>query len=189
MKELLLAARGLLLDMAATLLFAALYALSGRVMLAVAAGMVLALAQIGWSWARREKVIALQWVSLVLVLSAGGATLWTHDLRFVMFKPAAIYALVGASMLQKNWMARYMPSIALAVVPDLITGFGYVWAGLMFLSAVVVVTLALSLDVLHWGAWLVIWGTGSKAALFLSQYAVMRLVGRRRWRAGRLATA
>src|SRR5581483_11495048 len=135
MKDLLRAGSGLLADFAATLLFLALYALTRSVAVAIAAGMALALGQIGWHLARREKITALQWVSLVLVISAGGASLWTHDSRFVMFKPSLIYLLVGAAMLQKNWMARYMPQDAMDLLPDLVIGFGYVWGGLMFVSA------------------------------------------------------
>ena len=183
MKDFLFAARGVIEDMAATLLFVGLYALTGSVVPAIAAGMALALGQIVWQLARRQHVNALQWVSLALVAGAGSASLWTHDLRFVMVKPSLIYVLVGCAMLERNWMTRYMPPVALSIVPDLVTAFGYVWAGLMFLSALVNLALVTTFGVVAWGLWLTAWGTASKAVLFLFQYAVMRLIGRRRWRA------
>jgi intracellular septation protein A len=185
MKDLLIAGRGLLADIASTLLFAALYAVSGSVLVSVGAGMALALGQIGWRLAHRQKVDALQWVSLVLVLSAGGASLWTHDPRFVMAKPSLIYVLVGSAMLQRNWMARYMPADAMALLPDLVVLFGYVWAGLMFVSAVVNLVLAAWLDVVAWAAAMSVYGIASKVALFFIQYGTMKFIGRRRYRAAR----
>ncbi len=39
-------------------------------------------------------------------------------------------------MLKPGWMTRYLPPEALEYVPDLGYAFGFVWAGLMFVSAV-----------------------------------------------------
>ena len=63
---------------------------------------------------------------------------------------------------------------------DVATTFGYVWAGLMFASAVLNIALALTLDAKSWAAAMSAWGIASKIGLFLVQYAVMRMVGRRR---------
>jgi intracellular septation protein len=109
--------------------------------------------------------------------------LLTRDPRFVMLKPTAIYCLVGWAMLQRGWMLRYMPERAMTYVPDLAYGFGYVWAGMMFFSAVLNLVLALKLDVVAWGTVMSIWGTASKIGLFFLQYGIMRFVGHRRYRA------
>lgn len=188
MRMLLQSARALLSDLAATILFFVLYAITGSLAVAVAAGMVLALAQIGWQFARQQPVDALQWISLVTVLAAGAATLFTHDAVFVMLKPSVIYLLVGAAMLRRGWMLRYLPPVARDVVPDMAIRFGYAWAGLMFASAALNLALALTLPVVEWGTAMSVWAIASKAALFLLQYARMRSTGRRRYRA-RLAAA
>jgi len=154
--------------------------LTHNLILAVALGIALALVQITWRLARREKVDALQWISLVLVIASGGASLALHSPIFVMLKPSVIYVLVGAAMLQKGWMVRYMPAPALEYVPDLIIISGYVWAGLMFFSAILNLILALHYDVIVWGSLMSVWGVGSKFALFFAQYGVMRFIGRRR---------
>ena len=62
-----------------------------------------------------------------------------------MLKPSVIYCIVGAVMLKRGWMNRYLPERA-APVADVATTFGYVWAGLMFASAALNIALALSLD-------------------------------------------
>ncbi len=123
----------------------------------------------------------MQWVSLVVVIASGSATLFTRNPVFVMIKPSLIYLAVGAAMLRRGWMNRYLPPRALEIVPDLAIAFGYVWAGLMFFSAALNLVLALTLSVTGWGAAMSIWGIASKSALFFLQYGVMKTVGRRRY--------
>jgi hypothetical protein len=53
----------------------------------------------------------------------------------------------------------------------------------MFFSAVLNIVLALTLDPATWAAVKSVWAIGSKAGLFLIQYAVMRSTGVRRARA------
>jgi intracellular septation protein len=85
-------------------------------------------------------------------------------------------------MLKRGWMNRYLPPIAIELVPDIAVVFGYVWAGLMFFSAILNVIVALNVSVLTWSAVMSIWGIASKAALFLLGYATMRGIGVRRSR-------
>ena len=182
MKEMLYAGRALIEDLASTIVFLALYVLTGSVVLAVALGIALALGQIGWQLWRRNRIGRPQWVSLFLVIASGSATLLTHNPIFVMLKPSAIYLLVGWGMMERGWMNRYMPPRAIQYVPDLGIRFGYVWAGLMFVSAALNIVLALTCSVEMWGTAMTVWGIGSKALLFLVQYAVMKSTGIRRAR-------
>ncbi|MBS0219439.1 MAG: septation protein IspZ [Proteobacteria bacterium] len=179
MKNLFQAARVLLLDLASTLLFLAIYLLTDNLLLAVGLGMALGVAQIGRELLQRKPVAALQWISVVAVLASGTATFVTRDPLFVMLKPSIIYAVVGAVMLKRGWMNRYLPPRAASVL-DVATTFGFVWAGLMFASAALNVALAFSLDAKSWAAAMSAWGIVSKVGLFLIQYATMTAIGRRR---------
>lgn len=176
MKNLFEAARLLLLDMAATLFFLALYLLTHNVTLSVVLGMLLGIAQIGWQFARRKPVDTMQWMSLFLVLGAGTVTLITDDPRFLMIKPSVIYVIVGVVMLKRGWLNRYLPPIAVELVPDVAIIVGYAWSALMFASAALNVILALNVDVGTWSAAMSIYGIVSKAAMFLIGYAVIRAV-------------
>ena len=89
-------------------------------------------------------------------------------------------------MLKRGWMNRYLPPIAIELVPDIAVILGYVWSGLMFFSAALNVIVALNFSVVTWSATMSIYGIVSKAALFLIGYATMRIVGRRRYRHQRL---
>jgi intracellular septation protein A len=180
MRNLLEAGRMLLLDMAATLFFLALYLLTHNVALSVVLGMALGTAQIGWQLARGKPIDTMQWMSLFLVLGAGTVTLITNDPRFIMTKPTVIYLIVGIVMLKRGWMNRYLPPIAIELVPDIAVIFGYIWSGLMFFSAALNLIVALNFSVVTWSATMSIWGIVSKLVLFLIGYVVMRSIGARR---------
>src|ERR1700733_6898391 len=150
MKNLLEAGKLLFFDMAATLLFLALYLLTHNLALSVVLGMALGITQIGWQLARRNPIDTMQWMSLFLVLGAGTVTLITHDPRFVMIKPSVIYIIVGVVMLKRGWINRYLPPVAIQLVPDIAVIFGYVWSGLMFFSAILNVIVALNFSVVTW---------------------------------------
>ena len=180
MKNLFEAGKLLLLDMASTFLFLILYLLTHNIALSVVLGMALGVAQIGWQLARKKPIDTMQWMSLFLVLGAGTATLLTNDPRFVMIKPSVIYTIVGIVMLKPGWMNRYLPPVAIEIVPDIAFIFGYVWAGLMFFSAGLNLIVALNYSVVTWSAVMSIYAIASKAALFLIAYATMRMIGVRR---------
>ena len=182
MQQLAHSARLLVTDLASTILFLVVLIATKNLMLAVALGVGLGLLQIGWMMVRRQKIDTMQWLSIGLVVVSGAATMLTDDARFVMLKPTAIYCIVGAYMLKPGWMSRYLPPIAVHTVPDLAWWFGFIWAGLMFGSAALNIVLALLLDPVSWSAAMSVWGLVSKVALFLVQYATMRLVGVRRAR-------
>jgi intracellular septation protein len=181
------AARTLLADMASTFFFLALMLVTKNVAISVAAGMVLGVVQIAWQKARGERIDLMQGMSLFLVLASGAATLITNDPRFVMIKPSVIYAVVGIVMLKPGWMIRYLPPEAVELLSDVAIVFGYVWAALMFASALLNIVLALSLPVLTWAADMSIFALVSKIGLFLIQFTTMRAIGRRRRRNEQMA--
>jgi intracellular septation protein len=67
------AASLLVAGLTSTLLFLALLLATGRLPLAIAGGMALGVAQIGWELARGRRVEVMQWLSLALVLASGGS--------------------------------------------------------------------------------------------------------------------
>lgn len=184
MTPLIHAARPILIDLAATFLFYGVLAATGNVMAATALGVALGLAQVAVLKLRRSPVSAMQWASLGLVLVMGGATLLTNDARFILIKPTIVYAVIGTAMLQRGWMNRYMPPISVGRVPAaMITGAGYVWAGLMFASAALNLVLALSVEAVTAAQVMAIWSPTSKLALFAAQYLLFRQVSIRNIRA------
>jgi intracellular septation protein A len=180
MKAFLETARLLLSDLASSLLFLILFALTHHTVLSACLGMALGVVQIAVQLARRKPIDVMEWLSLFLVIAASMATMLTDDPRFVLFKPSAIYAIVGIIMLKPGWMNRYLPPIARAVVSDVANHVGFAWAGLMFLSAALNAYLALERDMASWALIMTIFAIASKAVLFIAGFAAIRLTARRR---------
>ncbi len=182
MNHLMQSASLLVSDLASTLLFLAVLLVTKDLVLAVSLGVGLGALQIVWMKFRRKPIDTMQWLSIGLVVVTGAAALLTSDPRFVMLKPSVVYVVVGAYMLRPGWMNRYLPAVAIQLVPDLAWAFGFAWAALMFVSAALNLVLAFALDPVTWSAAMSIWGIASKVVLFLVQYAVMRRTGMRRAR-------
>lgn len=184
MKNLFYAARPILTDMLSTILFAALFALTGNIYVATGSAMALGIGQLGLEKLRRKPVPGMQWASLGLVTVLGGATLFTGDPRFVMIKPTIVYLTIGAAMLQRGWMNRYMPPASLDYLPErLVTAGGYVWAGLMFLTAVLNLFIALTMSHKAWLTFIGVFPLASKLGLFAAHYAAFRFIALRNYRA------
>jgi intracellular septation protein len=183
MKDLLQAARLLLLDLASTVLFLILFLLTHNTLLSVALGVALGIIQIGIQLVRRKPIDTMEWLSLFLVIAAGTATLLTDDPRFVLLKPSVIYVIVGIVMLKPGWLNRYLPEIVKAVASDVAVIVGFVWAGLMFLSAAVNVVVALAASLQIWAVVMPVFGIVSKVIVFLSGFLALRFTTRRRIRA------
>jgi intracellular septation protein len=182
MQHLLRTGKLLLLDMASTFLLLVVFLVTGNMPLAVGLGMALGVAQIGWEFVRKKPIDIMQFMSLFLVIGSGIATLITRDPRFVMMKPSVIYVIVGVVMLRPGWLNRYLPPVAVEMVPDLAFIFGFIWAALMFVSAAVNVIVAVNFDIATWSAFMSSFAIASKLGLFLIQYAIMRSIGVRRRR-------
>jgi intracellular septation protein A len=183
MKDFLNAAKLLLLDLASTLFFLLVYLLTHNTLLAVGLGIALGLVQIGSQIVRGRTIHSMEWLSLFLIVTAGSATLLTHDPRFVLLKPSVIYAIVGAVMCKPGWLNRYLPAIAQNVVPDVAIKVGFLWAGLMFVSAAVNAIVAMTCSLETWAIAMPIYGIVSKVVVFGAGFAILRIIARRRIRA------
>jgi intracellular septation protein len=87
-----------LFDFFPLILFFVAYRFAG-IYVATAAAIAATVAQIGWSLARRHQVSSMQWVSLVIIVLFGGATLLLHDETFIKWKPTVLYWTGAAAFL------------------------------------------------------------------------------------------
>ena len=180
-KQLIYAIVPLLFDSLGVIVFAVLLAMHVDLIVATGVAAAIACAVVAWELVRRRSVAAMQWLSLVMVIVSAGATLLTHDPRFVMVKPTVIYAVIGAAMLRRGWMNRYVPPDRLAVVEDLMTRFGYVWAGLMFVTGILNLVVAVAFTA-WWPTFIAVFPLGTKLGLFAVQFGIVRLIGQKRAR-------
>jgi len=188
MKSLIYAIRPLASDMLSTIVFAALFAALNNVVLATALAMAVGAGQVLYDVVRRQPIPRMQWASLGLVTVLGGATLITGDPRFVMIKPTIIYLTIGAAMLEKGWLNRYIPPEGRPYMSDgVLTGWGYAWAGLMFFTAIANAVIAVALPHALWVQFIAIFPLVSKIALFAVQFTLLRAMAIRNARSAGVA--
>lgn len=176
---LLIAIAPLIVDLGSTLAFYALLAITGDPRLAAAGGMALAVGQLAFAMVRRRPIATLQWASIALVLAMGTMTLLTNDPRFVLVKATLVYGIIGTAMLKRGWMARYIPSIAAAHLPNSLLGwFEKAWAALLLGTGGLNLILVLAASAERAAQFMAFWVFASKLALFAIQYAWCRSVAR-----------
>jgi intracellular septation protein len=87
-----------LFDIFPVILFFAAFKLYD-IYIATAVAMAATVIQIGWVWMRHRKVDNMLWVSLVVILVFGGATLALQDETFIKWKPTVLYWLFAGALL------------------------------------------------------------------------------------------
>jgi intracellular septation protein len=170
-------------DFFSTIVFLALYFITGNIGLATGIAIAGAIAQVIWSRFRGEQLSFMTWASLGLVIVLGGATLLTSDPRFVLAKPSIAHFAIGAIMLKRGWMLRYMPPIVTDTIPEYVTIAGYAWAALMFALGAGVIAVAATGDIKLWAFYVSVVALGAKVAAFAVQYAAFRILVTSRIRA------
>jgi intracellular septation protein A len=174
-------------DFLSTIVFLTLYLVSGNVVLATCVAIAGAVAQVIYSRAKRQPLSFMTYASLALVIVLGSATLLTNDPRFVLAKPSIAHFAIGAIMLKRGWMLRYMPPIVAETIPEYVTFAGYAWAALMFVLGLGTIATALSGDLKLWAIYVSVGLVGAKLAAFAVQYVAFRLLVTNRIRAARAA--
>jgi len=167
-------------DFFSTIVFLAIYLITDNVILATAVAIAGAIGQVIYARYKGQTLGYMTWASLALVIVLGGATLLTHDPRFVLAKPAIGHFAIGAIMLKRGWMLRYMPPIVAKTVPEYVTVAGYAWAALMFGLGAGTIAVAATGDIKLWAFYVSVVLIGAKVAAFGVQYLAFRvLVGSR----------
>lgn len=78
------------------------------ILLATVVAILATTAQVGWLLARKRKVEPMLWISFVIIVVFGGATVYLQDETFIKWKPSILYwafALIlaaGAAVWKKN---------------------------------------------------------------------------------------
>jgi intracellular septation protein A len=170
-------------DFLSTIVFLALYLITGNVMLATGVAIAGAVVQVVHARVKREPLGFMTYASLALVIVLGGATLLTSDPRFVLAKPSIAHFAIGAIMLKRGWMLRYVPPIIAQTIPEYVTLAGYAWAALMFALGLGTIAVALTGDIKLWAIYVSVVAVGAKVAAFAVQYVVFRILVTSRIRA------
>lgn len=170
-------------DFLSTIVFLIIYGLTGDVLIGTGIAIAAAMAQLIHARVKHRSLSFMTYASLALVIVLGTATLLTNDPRFVLIKPSIAHFAIGAIMLKRGWMRRYMPGIVKQNAPDLIMIAGYCWAVLMFVLGFGVIAVAMTGDIKLWAIYVSFVAIGAKILAFAIQYGIMRIIIGRRLRA------
>jgi intracellular septation protein len=168
--------RRLASDFLSTIVFLVIYLATDNVIVATSVAILGAIGQVAWSRIKGRTLGYMTWASLALVIVLGGATLLTHDPRFVLAKPAIGHIAIGAIMLKRGWLLRYLPPIVTETIPEYATFAGYAWAVLMFALAGGTIAVASTGDMKLWAFYVSFVLVGAKIAAFAIQYVAFRLL-------------
>jgi len=174
-------------DFLSTIVFLVVYLATDNIVLATAVGIAGAIAQVIHARVKGRELGFMTWASLALVIVLGTATILTRDPRFVLAKPSIAHFAIGAIMLKRGWMLRYMPQVAVETIPEYITIAGYAWAALMFALGAGTIAVALTGDLKLWAFYVSFVAIGAKVLAFAIQYVAFRLLITSRIRAARAA--
>ena len=174
-------------DFFSTIVFLVVYLATDNIILATSVAIAGAIAQVIYSRIKGRELSFMTWASLGLVIVLGGATILTSDPRFVLAKPAIAHFAVGAVMLRRGWMLRYMPPLVAETIPEYVTFAGFAWAALMFALGAGTIAIAMTGDLKLWTIYVSVVALGAKIAAFAVQYVVCRLAVASRIRAARIA--
>src|SRR5215831_3564739 len=164
------------LDFLSAIIFLVIYLVTDNVVLATSVAIAGAVAQVIHARVKGRELGYMTWASLALVIVLGAATILTRDPRFVLAKPAIAHFAIGAIMLKRGWMLRYMPPIAVETIPEYVTFAGYAWAVLMFALGAGTIAVALTGDLKLWTIYVSVVAVGAKIAAFAVQYVAFRFL-------------
>lgn len=170
-------------DFLSTIIFLGVYLTTGSLALATVLAIAGAAVQLIHARLRGEPLNFMAYASLALVIVLGSATLLTNDPRFMLAKPSIAHFAIGAIMLKRGWMLRYMPPRVTETIPEYVTFAGYAWAALMFVLAAGTVGIAMTGDMKLWAFYVSVVLIGAKIAAFAIQYVAFRLLVGSRLRA------
>ena len=163
-------------DFFSTILFLAIYLATDNVLLATGVAIAGAVVQVIYSRVKGKPLGYMTYASLALVIVLGTATLLTNDPRFVLAKPAIGHFAIGAIMLKRGWLLRYLPAIVTETIPEYVTVAGYAWAALMFVLGAGTIGVAMTGDMKLWTFYVTVVLVGAKIAAFAVQYVAFRLL-------------
>jgi len=170
-------------DFLSAIVFLVIYLATDNVVLATSVAIAGAVAQVIYARFSGRPLDFMAYASLALVIVLGSATLLTNDPRFVLAKPSIAHFAIGAIMLKRGWMLRYVPPIVTQTIPQYVTLAGYAWAALMFALGLGTIAVALTGDMKLWAIYVSVVAVGAKVAAFAVQYVVFRILVTHRIRA------
>ena len=95
-----------LFELLVVILFFITYVFTKIIVLATAVALVAGVIQAAFIWIKYKKLQTMQWVSLLLIVIFGGATIVFKDAHFIMWKPSILFWLLAAALLASQLLGK-----------------------------------------------------------------------------------
>ena len=152
----------------------------GDIFIATGVTIAATFAQIGWLLLRKKKIDVMLWVSLGIVVVAGGLTLLLHDETFIKWKPTILYwafaiGLGGSSLLFGKNLIRSVLESQVKLPDPVWKNLNLAWIGFfMFMGcANLAVAFAFNLSTDTWVNFKLFGGMGLMLLFALAQGLVL----------------
>ncbi len=125
------------------------------IIIATGVAILATVAQIGYLLARRRKVDGMLWMSFVIIVVFGGATIYFHSDTFIKWKPTVLYwifavGLMLSPLIAKKNLIRAMMEKSM-VLPDAIwSRLNLTWAGFFALMGALNLYVAFNFPTSTW---------------------------------------
>ena len=96
----------LLIDFLPVVIFFAVYKYTGDIIVATAVLIPATILQIFYTWVKTKKIEKMHLVTLVLVVSLGGATIIFNDKTFIQWKPTIVNWLFAIAFLGSQFIGK-----------------------------------------------------------------------------------
>ena len=93
-------------ELLVVILFFITYVFTKNIVLATAVALVAGVIQAAFIWIKYKKLQTMQWVSLLLIVIFGGATIVFKDAHFIMWKPSILFWLLAAALLASQLLGK-----------------------------------------------------------------------------------
>jgi intracellular septation protein len=144
------------------------------VLLATLVVIVATCAQIAYLLARRQKIDMMLWITFVLVVVLGGATIWFHNATFIKWKPSVLYWAMGLSFwisqvaFRKN-LLRTLIGQQLELPDKVWQRLNFAWIAFFGLMGLLNLYVAYSYSTSTWASFKAFGATGLMVVFMLAQ--------------------
>ena len=144
------------------------------VLLATVVVIIATVTQIGYLLARRQKIDMMLWITFVLVLLLGGATIWFHNATFIKWKPSVLYWAMGLAFwasqtfFHKNLLQTMMGE-QLELPPPVWQRLNFAWIAFFAAMGVINLYVAYNFSTSVWASFKAFGATGLMLVFMLGQ--------------------
>ncbi|WP_253354090.1 septation protein A [Neisseria perflava] len=163
----------ILSDLLAVILFFATYTLTHNIITATAVAVVIGVLQAAFTYWKHKKLDTMQWVSLLLIVVLGGATIVLKDNRFIMWKPTVLFwvgalALLISHLAGKNGLKAMMGKEI--TLPDGVwRNLTYAWIGFLVFMGITNILVFQNFSEAQWVNYKLFGSTGLMVLFFIGQ--------------------